>query len=137
MTSKTFTQHVSPLREVTFEDDELDAGGIVVNQDAYNVAFDREYDVRGLSKIGIIAAETVGTNGLTYKVQEAYKSFNALSDLVAADFQDGFLAEVTLAANAEQGDEVVVKREVTAIKFRVRRTAAGLSGTLRGNVRGK
>ncbi len=138
MATKTFTQHISPLlQEVTFEDDELDAGGIVINQDAYDTSLDREYDVRGLSKIGIIAEETVGTNGITYKVQEAYKSFKLLSDIVDADYQDGFLAESVLAAGAEEGTEVVVKREVTAIRFRVKRTGAGLNGTLRGNIRGK
>lgn len=138
MATKTFTQHISPLlSEVTFEDDELATGGIVINEDAYNTAFDRDYDVRGLSKIGVIIEETAGVNGITFKIQEAFKSFDLIADLVDADYQDGFVAETPVAANAENGQEVIVKRQVTAIRLRVKRTGAGLNGTLAGNIRGK
>ena len=116
-------------------DSVLEAGGITINQDAYTSGLDRIYDVRGMRNMHVEIKNTGGTNGLTYKIEKARKSFTALTSLVDADFDKDLKADTNVAFGADNvNDYIDISPESTAIRIRIKRQTSGQDTTLAGFV---
>lgn len=112
----------------------LEAGGILINQDAYSAGLDRRFDVRGSRKMNVKIKNT-GANGLTYKIEKARKSFTKESDLVDADFDEDIKGDTPVASGAEDLSAIIdISPATTAIRIRIKRTTAGQDTTLEGFV---
>ncbi len=120
---------------VSYRDDELQTGGITIDQDAYTAGLDRTYDVRGLKNMHIEIENTGGANGLTYKIEKARKDFADVSTLVDADFDQDIKADTNVAFGTTVLDDIAdISPETTSIRIRIKRQTASQDTTLAGIV---
>ena len=118
---------------VSFDDDELQTGGITIDQDAYTAGLDREYNVRGFKNMHIQIKNTGGANGLTYTIENSSKDFASISDLVSADYDKVIKADTNVAFGAQDTNDIIdISPETTAIRVRVKRQTTLLNTTLAG-----
>ena len=117
----------------------IEAGGILVNDAAFQVVSDRIYDVRGLTNIYIeLENEGAPANGITYVIQQATRNY-PLQTPPDADFVD-IDAEAGLASGAKITKNIfrnsVDSNLITAIRIRVKETIGAATANYKGVVSG-
>ena len=113
----------------------LEAGGITINQDAFDSSLDRIYDVKGLVNMHVEIENTGGANGLTYKIEKARKEYTDLTTLVDADFDEDVLVDTNVAFGTTNVQDIIdISPESTAIRIRVKRQTASMDTTMAGIV---
>lgn len=120
--------------------DNIHTTGVAVDDDAYNTGTfkDRDYDLRQYDGF-MIKLENLGANPVDYTILSTTKDFENLDiDLVDADFSETEIATTPIATTVKSAtySHIRVVAELTAVKLRCKRTTAGLSSTIRADIRG-
>ena len=122
-------------RNAVWYDPVLEAGAILIDQDAYSTGLDRIYDVKGLNNMHVEIKNTGVANNLTFRIEGASKEFSVVSDLVDADHDEVILNDVTLSPLTSSILDIIdLSPESTAIRIRVKRAVTLLDTTLGGRV---
>ena len=112
-------------------DPPLEAGNILIDQDAFTDDLERRYDVRGFANMHLEISND-GANGVTYSIGKASKEVDDVADLVDADFTD-LLTDFDVGTGVVDIRDIIgISPESTAIRIQLKRTSAGQDTTISG-----
>ena len=112
-------------------DQPLEAGNILIDQDAFTEGLERRYDVRGFANMHITISND-GANGVTYSIGKANKEVDDVATLVDADFTD-LLTDFDIGSGVVDVRDIIdISPESTAIRIQLKRTSAGQDTTISG-----
>lgn len=96
------TQNRGPATDrLLLFDAALQTGNILINQNDYDSSLDRIYEVRGLSNLHVEIENSGQTEeGLIYRIENARKVVESITNLVDADFDEELKADTTVIAGA-------------------------------------
>ncbi len=112
-------------------DPPLEAGNILIDDDAYSDALERRYDVRGFANMHLEISND-GANGVTYSIGKASKEVADVATLSDSDFTD-LLTDFDIGTGiVDVRDIVDISPESTAIRIQLKRTTSSQDTTISG-----
>lgn len=121
-------------RAAEFFDSALETTSQLIDNDNYDSAHDRIYEVKGLRNLHLEISND-GANGLTYRIENVTK-FNVDADdvdsLPATAFKE-IKGDTIVAASADDKSDIIsISPESSFIRIRVKRETAGQNASLTG-----